>query len=102
MVYYLVYMFAGTLFGGLVAAYTAGRTRLQTERGASFPAFGRLVLALFGGVLVGFASRLAAGCTSGQALAGGALLLNGSLLFLVAMFASGFASAWMFRRQWDD
>jgi hypothetical protein len=30
-----------------------------------------------GGVIVGFASRLAQGCTSGQALSGGALLLMG-------------------------
>jgi hypothetical protein len=51
---------------------------------------------------VGFASRLAQGCTSGQALTGGAMLLSGSLVFLVSLFASGYAMAWLFREQWHD
>ena len=34
------------------------------------------MLAGTGGLLAGFASRLARGCTSGQALSGGALLLD--------------------------
>jgi hypothetical protein len=53
-------------------------------------------------VIVGFASRLARGCTSGQALSGGALLLSGSLVFLVCLFASGYAAAWFVRKQWHD
>jgi hypothetical protein len=55
-----------------------------------------------GGVLVGYASRLAAGCTSGQALSGGAMLLSGSLAFMVSVFAGGYAAAWFVRRQWND
>jgi hypothetical protein len=51
---------------------------------------------------VGFAGRLAQGCTSGQALTGGAMLLTGSLLFLVCVFAGGYAAAHFVRRQWDD
>jgi uncharacterized membrane protein YedE/YeeE len=62
----------------------------------------RLGYALAGGVIVGFASRLAQGCTSGQALSGGALLLTGSLVFLLCVFASGYATAWFVRRQWHD
>jgi len=58
-------------------------------------------MALAGGILVGFASRLASGCTSGQALTGGAMLASGSLLFLASMFASGYAMAWFVRRQWQ-
>lgn len=102
LAYYLVFMFVGTLFGGFLSALLARRQGLAVERGAGFSGSGRLRLALAGGVLVGFASRLAAGCTSGQALTGGALLLNGSLLFLVSIFAGGYATAWLFRRQWDD
>ena len=57
---------------------------------------------LAGGLLVGFSSRLAQGCTSGQALTGGAMLLSGSLAFMVALFASGYATARLFRGQWHD
>jgi hypothetical protein len=62
----------------------------------------RLGYALAGGVIVGFASRLAQGCTSGQALSGGALLLTGSIVFMLCVFAGGYAAAWFVRRQWHD
>jgi uncharacterized membrane protein YedE/YeeE len=62
----------------------------------------RMLLALAGGVITGFASRLANGCTSGQALSGSAVLLTGSLLFLISVFAGGYAAAWFVRRQWHD
>lgn len=100
--YYLVFMFVGTFVGALFSALLANRARLQVERGAASSMGLRLGYALAGGVLVGFASRLARGCTSGQALSGGALLLSGSLVFLVCLFASGYAAAWFVRRQWDD
>lgn len=99
--YYLVFMFAGTLIGGLVSAILARRVQPQLERGKTAPRGLRIVLALVGGILVGFASRLASGCTSGQALTGGALLLTGSLMFLVAVFAGGYAMAYFVRRQWQ-
>lgn len=102
MNYYLVYMLLGILLGGLLSATSAGRIHLMVERGWAFPAKLRLLYALSGGLLVGFASRLAQGCTSGQALSGGALLLNGSLVFMVSLFASGYATAWLFRGQWRD
>ncbi len=100
--YYLVYMLLGILLGGLLSAASAGRVRFRVERGQAAPARLRLICALGGGLLVGFASRLAQGCTSGQALTGGALLLNGSLVFMVSLFASGYAAAWLFRGQWRD
>jgi uncharacterized membrane protein YedE/YeeE len=60
----------------------------------------RLALAVGGGVLVGFASRLAAGCTSGQALSGGALLLSGSWAFMIAIFVGAFGAARLVRKEW--
>jgi hypothetical protein len=98
--YYLVFMFAGTLLGGLVSALAGRRVRPQLERGPNASRGLRAAFALAGGVLAGFASRVASGCTSGQALTGGAMLATGSLLFLCAMFASGYATAWFVRRQW--
>lgn len=100
--YYLVFMLLGTFFGGLISAAANGRFSLRVERGRRFSSWGRLALAGGGGILVGWASRLARGCTSGQALSGGAQLLTGSLVFLVCLFAAGYATAWLFRRQWRD
>ncbi|MBA4388909.1 MAG: hypothetical protein C0404_13080 [Verrucomicrobia bacterium] len=100
--YYLVFMFVGTFVGALFSALLANRVRFQVERGAASSVGRRLGYALAGGMIVGFASRLAQGCTSGQALSGGALLLSGSLVFLVCLFASGYATAWFVRRQWHD
>ena len=100
--YYLVFMLAGTFLGGLFSALLTNRARVKLERGAKSSRGLRVVLALIGGVLVGFASRLGNGCTSGQALTGGALLLTGSLVFMACIFAGGYAAAWFVRRQWHD
>ncbi len=102
MNYYLVFMFVGTFIGGLFSAEQANRFRLQVERGARTTVGRRLGYALAGGIIAGFASRLAQGCTSGQALSGGALLLTGSMVFLLCLFAGGYATAWFVRRQWND
>ena len=100
--YYLVFMFVGTFVGALFSALLANRARIQVERGTASSVGRRLAYALAGGVIVGFASRLARGCTSGQGLSGGALLLSGSLVLLVCLFASGYAAAWFVRKQWHD
>jgi uncharacterized protein len=100
--YYLVFMLVGTFLGGLFSAVQAQRFEFQVEGGRSASRSLRLGLALSGGVLVGFASRLAQGCTSGQALTGGAMMLTGSLVFLVCVFAGGYATAYFVRRQWND
>lgn len=102
MRYYLVFMLAGVFLGGLLSAFTMSRVAIKIERGAKTAAWLRLSLALFGGVLVGFASRLAQGCPSGQALTGGALLLTGSMIFMGCMFVGGYLAAWFVRGQWHD
>ena len=95
-------MFVGTFVGALFSAFLNKRVSFQVERGAAASISIRLLYALAGGVIVGFASRLARGCTSGQGLTGGALLLTGSFVFLLCIFVSGYATAWLFRRQWND
>ncbi len=57
-------------------------------------------MALGGGLLMGFAAKLARGCTSGQALSGGAMQSAGSWAFMMMVFAGGYAFAWMVRRAW--
>jgi len=100
--YYLVYMFLGTLFGGFISAFLSNRISFGVERGGKASLRLRVTLALVGGIIAGFASRLAQGCTSGQALNGSALLLTGSMVFMICIFASGYAFAYFFRRQWND
>jgi uncharacterized membrane protein YedE/YeeE len=101
--HYLVFMAIGIFFGGLAAALSAGRRerRMILERGPRASAATRAILAVAGGLLAGFSSRMAGGCTSGQALTGGALLLAGSWAFFLSVFAGAFGSAWFVRRQWN-
>lgn len=100
--YYLVFMLVGIFIGGLCSALLANRMKFQIERGSRTSVRIRCAFALIGGVLVGFASRLAQGCTSGQALSGTALLLTGSFVFLICIFVGAYATARFFRRQWND
>lgn len=97
---YLVFMSLGTLLGGFGSALFARRVAVGVERGSRVSSRARLALAIGGGLLVGFASRMAGGCTSGQALTGSALLLGGSWVFLGAVFAGGFLVAPLVRKEW--
>lgn len=99
--YYLVFMLTGTFIGGLFSALLANRFHVQTERASKFSAKKRIILALIGGIIVGFSSRLASGCTSGQALTGSAQLVTGSFLFMICVFIGGYAFAYFVRRQWN-
>ena len=97
---YFVFEVLGAFLGGIVSAYAAGRLRPQVTKGPRVSVKHRLMFALAGGVLMGFAARLARGCTSGQALSGGALLSVGSWVFMFAVFGGGYALAYSMRRQW--
>src|SRR5947199_243616 len=81
-------------------APTAGRFAWRLEQGPRIGAGRRLAFAFLGGATVGFASRVAQGCTSGVALSGGAVLAPGAWAFLAAFMAGGFATAWIVRRAW--
>lgn len=90
----------GMAIGGAVAALVSGRFGREVLRGPTFGTGGRIALAVSGGVLMGFAARLARGCTSGQALSGGAVMSVGAWAFMLSVFAGGYAVAWTVRRQW--
>lgn len=91
----------GVLLGGFLGAVTARRFRVRIERGPRMERGHRLLLALAGGFAVGFGARLAQGCTSGQALSGGAVLALGSWLFTLMFFLGGYIFAFFVRRQWQ-
>ncbi len=98
--HYSVYMALGTLVGGFVSGLFNRRVKLETRRGPRVSVPARLALALVGGAIMGYGARLARGCTSGQALSGGATLSVGSWAFAFAVFASGYAVAYFFRKLW--
>ena len=97
---YVVFLLVGLIIGSFVAALLSGELRVEVLRGPRSSLAYRLALALGGGILVGFAARLARGCTSGQGLVGGAELSVGAWVFLMCIFAGGWAAAWFVRKQW--
>ena len=97
---WIVIEILGVLAGGLLSAWLAGRVHRDVERGPRATIGRRLAWGFAGGLLMGFASRLARGCTSGQALTGGALLSVGSWVFMIAIFVAGYAFAPLVRKEW--
>ena len=57
--------------------------------------------AFIGGGFMGYGARMARGCTSGQALSGGAVLSVGSWAFMFAVFAGAYALAYFVRKLWN-
>ncbi|MBI5568665.1 MAG: YeeE/YedE family protein [Desulfomonile tiedjei] len=101
LVNWMVFQVAGVFLGGLVAVLTARRFRPGVGRGPTAGVGLRLSLALVGGVLAGVGTRFAMGCTSGQALSGGATMVVGSWVFMMAVFATAFLAANFVRREWS-
>jgi uncharacterized membrane protein YedE/YeeE len=97
---WLVLELLGVIAGGFASAWFAGRTKAAIERGEGVSPSRRVSVAMAGGVLMGLGARLARGCTSGQALTGGALLAAGSWIFLATCFATGYALSPLARRLW--
>ena len=97
---FLVFEVIGVLVGGFFSGLLAGRVKRTIERGPQISDKGRLGLAFLGGTLMGVGAKLARGCTSGQALSGGAVLGLGSWIFMLMVFVGGYAAAYFIRRQW--
>lgn len=99
--HWIVMMTFGTLVGGFVSGYVHNRLRLETNKGPRISVPVRWTMAFVGGALMGYGARFARGCTSGQALSGGAVLSVGSWAFMFAVFAGGYALAYFVRRLWN-
>ncbi len=96
-----VMMLVGTFAGGLLSAWRNRRLKVEVCKGPQISNTTRLALALVGGVLMGFGARFARGCTSGQALSGGAVLSAGSWVFMFAVFGGAYLVAWFVRKLWN-
>jgi hypothetical protein len=99
--HYAIYMIVGTLLGGFASGLWNHRVKVETRKGPRISNGTRWALAFAGGVVMAYGARFARGCTSGQALSGGAVLSVGSWAFMFSIFASGYAVAWFARRLWN-
>ncbi len=97
IVFEILGLFAGALTGALVSRSFS----LKFDKPSHMTGGMRFFTALTGGMLLGFAARLARGCTSGVALTGGAQLSIAGWVFVLSMFVSGFIFAAVFRRLWS-
>jgi len=97
---WLVFEVLGVFVGGFISGLLANRVNKVIEKGPNISNAGRLTFAFIGGGLMGIGAKLARGCTSGQALTGGALLNVGSWAFMIMVFAGAYATAYFVRRQW--
>ena len=91
----------GIFIGGFISAALAGRIKQSIDRGDGYPIYKRLFWAFLGGILIAAATRLARGCTSGQALDGAATFSVGAWIFMLAAFGAGFLLAPLFKKQWN-
>ena len=92
----------GSVFvGGLVAALVSGRFALRFDMGDAFRALvtenpiTMLVVLFVGGVMVGFGTRLAGGCSSGHGLSGCGGLRPVSLVATAVFFGTAVAVSFL-------
>lgn len=86
---WITWQVIGVAIGAVLAAFWAGRFRVQLDGEFSVGKKRRLLTALFGGIFAGFGGRIAAGCTSGLGLSGAATLGIAAFVFLGAFFIAG-------------
>jgi len=91
----------GAFIGGAVAGILNGRSKLQINKGPHISNGKRLIFAFIGGVFFAYGARMARGCTSGQALSGGATLSAGSWALMMCIFAGAYAIAYFVRKLWN-
>ena len=98
---WVVFVTIGVMIGGFTSGWLNGRLKVETIRGPRVPVKLRWLLAFVGGAFMGFGARMARGCTSGQALSGGAVLSLGSWAFMFAVFGGAYALAYFVRKLWN-
>jgi hypothetical protein len=95
---WIVFEIPGLFIGAITAALLSRNFKLKMDKPAHMSGWVRLFTALTIGMMLGFAARLARGCTIGVALTGGAQLAVAGWVFAISMFVTGFVLAAVFRR----
>jgi uncharacterized protein len=97
---WLVYEILGVFAGAFLSGILFNRLKFKVEHSPKITTRRRLIFALAGGLIFGFGSQLARGCTSGAALSGMAVLSFGGYITMIAIFGTAFIVAWIFRKNW--
>ena len=97
---WLVFEVLGVLIGGFISGALAHRTKIRIERGDQITISRRMLFAFGGGMIMAFGTKLARGCTSGQALTGGAMMNVGSWVFMISLFVGAYAMAGAVKKLW--
>jgi uncharacterized protein len=98
---WIVMVSAGVILGGFVSGLINGRVKIETNKGPNISNRTRWFFAFIGGAFFTYGARLARGCTSGQALSGGATLSAGSWATMFAIFGGAYALAYFVRKLWN-
>lgn len=97
---WLIFEVIGVFAGAFLSGMLFGRLKPKVEHSPKITSRKRLLIALAGGVMFGFGSQLARGCTSGAALSGMAVLSLGGYITMLAIFGSAFLFSWIFKKYW--
>ncbi|HUN22752.1 MAG TPA: YeeE/YedE thiosulfate transporter family protein [Anaerolineales bacterium] len=90
----------GAVLGGMTSGLIFSRFKPELNKGPRISNRTRLMLAFVGGTIMAYGARMARGCTSGQALSGGATLSAGSWALMLCIFAGAYALAYFIRKAW--
>lgn len=89
----------GILIGAFLSAILSGTFKLElvpllwAEHFGADSGFSRFIVSLIGGVLVGFGSRWASGCTSGHGVSGALQMAISSWISVICFFIAGIVMA---------
>jgi len=97
---WLVFEVIGVIIGAFFSGVISNRVGIKLERGPNITNRTRIIAAIIGGAFFGFGSQLGRGCTSGAALSGMAIMSFGGIITMFAIFGSGYAVAYFFRKLW--
>jgi hypothetical protein len=97
---WIIPVFFGALAGGFTSGMISGRAKFETTKGPNITNRTRWLISFLGGVIFLYGARMARGCTSGQALTGGATLAAGSWVIMFAIFGGAYALAYFVRKLW--
>jgi len=97
---WLVFEVIGVMIGAFLSGVITNRVGIKLERGPNITNRTRIIAAIIGGAFFGFGSQFGRGCTSGAALSGMAVMSFGGIITMFAIFGSGYAVAYFFRKLW--
>ena len=97
---WLVFEVIGLVMGAFFSGVISNRVGIKLDKGPQITNWTRIIAAIIGGAFFGFGAQLGRGCTSGAALSGMAVMSFGGIITMFAIFGSGYAVAYIFRKLW--